>query len=239
MIIYFSRLSIGIKMSSFNKICQLVSLIKSEIGCSDQVIVSAFKKALEEEEKKIEKSDDDKKEKDKPKNEGNICSYVYQRGDKKGEKCIYPVKEGKSYCSRHFKKNTDEKKKEKTCNKKMENVKAVLRLIKNMKDKDIVIRKNKFDNFETENGLLYDPETREIYAYQGEDGKIRDLWKAEIEWCKERNMKFKYPFNMSLENDNETKSSTSSLSKEENVEVTDDMFYEEELDDEDNEEMDY
>lgn len=221
-------------MSSVNRICELCNIIKREVGCSDKVLLDAFKKALKQEEEKM--TEETKKEQT---SNQNICSYVYQRGEKKGEKCIYPVKDGKNFCSRHFKKNTDDKKKEKTCNKKMENVKAVLRLIKNMKDKDIVIRKNKFDNFETENGLLYDPETREIYAYQGEDGKIRDLWKAEIEWCKERNMKFKYPFNMSLENDNETKSSTSSLSKEENVEVTDDMFYEEELDDEDNEEMDY
>jgi hypothetical protein len=223
-------------MSSFNRICQLVSLIKNEVGCSDQVIVSAFKKALKDEEKKFS----ERKEEKVVKTDSNICSYVYQRGEKKGEKCIYPVKDGKSYCSRHFKKNTDEKKKEKTCNKKMDNVKAVLRLIKNMKEKDIVIRKNKFDNFETENGLLYDPESREIYAYQGEDGKIRDLWKSEIDWCKERNMKFKYPFNMSLENDNETKSSCSSSDKEETVEVSDDTFYEEELDDDEvNEEMDY
>lgn len=222
-------------MSSINKICELVSLIKKEVGCSDKVIVEAFKEALKKEEEKMKDIQDEEK-----KSKSNICSYVYQRGEKKGEKCIYPVKDNKSYCSRHFKKNTDEKKKEKTCNKKMDNVKAVLRLIKNMKEKDIQIRKNKFGNFETENGLLYDPEVREIYAFQGEDGKIRDLWKGEIEWCKERNLKFKYPFNMSLEKENETNSSSPTLVKEEDVEVLDDMFYEEELDDdEDNEEMDY
>ena len=222
-------------MSSVNKICELVSIIKKEVGCSDKVIVEAFKKALKQEEEKLKDTQEEEK-----KSKSTICSYVYQRGEKKGEKCIYPVKDNKNYCSRHFKKNTDEKKKEKTCNKKMDNVKAVLRLIKNMKEKEIQIRKNKFDNFETENGLLYDPELREIYAFQGEDGKIRDLWKGEIEWCKERNLKFKYPFNMSLENENETNSSSPTLVKEEDVEVLDDMFYEEELDDdEDNEEMDY
>ena len=125
----------------------------------------------------------------------------------------------------------------------MESVKIINRFIKNMKEKEIEIRKNKFGNFETENGLLYDPESREIYAFQGEDGKVRDLWKGEIEWCKEKNLKFKYPFNMSLEKDSDidsTTSSGSSLPQEENVDVSDDMFYEEELDeDDDNEEMDY
>ena len=223
-------------MSSVNKICELVSIIKKEVGCSDKIIIEAFKQALKQEEEKMK----DTQEEEQKKSKSNICSYVYQRGEKKGEKCIYPVKDNKNYCSRHFKKNTDEKKKEKTCNKKMDNVKAVVRLIKNMKEKDIQIRKNKFGNFETENGLLYDPELREIYAFQGDDGKVRDLWKGEIEWCKERNLKFKYPFNMSLEKENDTTSSSPTLVKEEDVEVLEDMFYEEELDDdEDNEEMDY
>jgi len=224
------------KMSSVNKICELVSIIKKEVGCSDKIIIEAFKEALKQEEDKLK----DTQEEEEKKSKSNICSYVYQRGEKKGEKCIYPVKDNKNYCSRHFKKNTDEKKKEKTCNKKMDNVKAVVRLIKNMKEKEIQIRKNKFGNFETENGLLYDPELREIYAFQGDDGKVRDLWKGEIEWCKERNLKFKYPFNMSLEKENDTTSSSPTLVKEEDVEVLEDMFYEEELDDdEDNEEMDY
>ena len=223
-------------MSSVNKICELVSIIKKEVGCSDKIIIEAFKQALKQEEEKMK----DTQEEEQKKSKSNICSYVYQRGEKKGEKCIYPVKDNKNYCSRHFKKNTDEKKKEKTCNKKMDNVKAVVRLIKNMKEKEIQIRKNKFGNFETENGLLYDPELREIYAFQGDDGKVRDLWKGEIEWCKERNLKFKYPFNMSLEKENDTTSSSPNLGKEEDVEVLEDMFYEEELDDdEDNEEMDY
>ena len=223
-------------MSSVNKICELVSIIKKEVGCSDKIIIEAFKEALKQEEEKLK----DTQEEEQKKSKSNICSYVYQRGEKKGEKCIYPVKDNKNYCSRHFKKNTDEKKKEKTCNKKMDNVKAVVRLIKNMKEKEIQIRKNKFGNFETENGLLYDPELREIYAFQGDDGKVRDLWKGEIEWCKERNLKFKYPFNMSLEKENDTTSSSPTLVKEEDVEVLEDMFYEEELDDdEDNEEMDY
>ena len=223
-------------MSSVNKICELVSIIKKEVGCSDKIIIEAFKQALKQEEEKMK----DTQEEEQKKSKSNICSYIYQRGEKKGEKCIYPVKDNKNYCSRHFKKNTDEKKKEKTCNKKMDNVKAVVRLIKNMKEKDIQIRKNKFGNFETENGLLYDPELREIYAFQGDDGKVRDLWKGEIEWCKERNLKFKYPFNMSLEKENDTTSSSPTLVKEEDVEVLEDMFYEEELDDdEDNEEMDY
>jgi len=223
-------------MSSVNKICELVSIIKKEVGCSDKIIIEAFKQALKQEEEKLK----DTQEEEQKKSKSNICSYVYQRGEKKGEKCIYPVKDNKNYCSRHFKKNTDEKKKEKTCNKKMDNVKAVVRLIKNMKEKEIQIRKNKFGNFETENGLLYDPELREIYAFQGDDGKVRDLWKGEIEWCKERNLKFKYPFNMSLEKENDTTSSSPTLVKEEDVEVLEDMFYEEELDDdEDNEEMDY
>ena len=223
-------------MSSVNKICELVSIIKKEVGCSDKIIIEAFKEALKQEEDKLK----DTQEEEEKKSKSNICSYVYQRGEKKGEKCIYPVKDNKNYCSRHFKKNTDEKKKEKTCNKKMDNVKAVVRLIKNMKEKEIQIRKNKFGNFETENGLLYDPELREIYAFQGDDGKVRDLWKGEIEWCKERNLKFKYPFNMSLEKENDTTSSSPTLVKEEDVEVLEDMFYEEELDDdEDNEEMDY
>ncbi len=222
-------------MSSINKICELVSIIKKEVGCSDKIILEAFKQALKQEEENLKDNQEEEK-----KNKSNICSYVYQRGEKKGEKCIYPVKDNKNYCSRHFKKNTDEKKKEKTCNKKMDNVKAVVRLIKNMKEKEINIRKNKFGNFETENGLLYDPELREIYAHQGDDGKVRDLWKGEIEWCKERNLKFKYPFNMSLEKENESTSSSPTLTKEEDVEVLDDIFYEEELDDdEDNEEMDY
>ena len=223
-------------MSSVNKICELVSIIKKEVGCSDKIIIEAFKQALKQEEEKMK----DTQEEEQKKSKSNICSYIYQRGEKKGEKCIYPVKDNKNYCSRHFKKNTDEKKKEKTCNKKMDNVKAVVRLIKNMKEKEIQIRKNKFGNFETENGLLYDPELREIYAFQGDDGKVRDLWKGEIEWCKERNLKFKYPFNMSLEKENDTTSSSPNLGKEEDVEVLEDMFYEEELDDdEDNEEMDY
>ena len=223
-------------MSSVNKICELVSIIKKEVGCSDKIIIEAFKQALKQEEEKMK----DTQEEEQKKSKSNICSYIYQRGEKKGEKCIYPVKDNKNYCSRHFKKNTDEKKKEKTCNKKMDNVKAVVRLIKNMKEKEIQIRKNKFGNFETENGLLYDPELREISAFQGDDGKVRDLWKGEIEWCKERNLKFKYPFNMSLEKENDTTSSSPNLGKEEDVEVLEDMFYEEELDDdEDNEEMDY
>ena len=229
-------------MSSVNKICELCSIIKREVGCSDKVILDAFKKALTEEEKNI-KAESKAEKTEKIESSQNICSYVYQRGEKKGEKCIYPVKDGKNFCSRHFKKNTDDKKKDKTCNKKMESVKTVLRFIKNMKEKDIEIRKNKFGNFETENGLLYDPESREIYAFQGEDGKVRDLWKGEIEWCKEKNLKFKYPFNMSLEKDNEVvenSNCSSSDSKEDNVEVSDDIFDEEELDDdEDNEEMDY
>jgi len=188
-----------------NSLREIIQFISKELNVDVSVVCENFKKSLAKEEKEFEKNDqiegkDTSKKREikkKKKSSDSICKYVYQRGEKKGQKCEFAVKESDMYCSRHNKKD-DEKKKDKVVNKKIEAVKIISKLMNNRSV--LEIRKNNFNNYETENNLLYDIENKEIYGYQLSDGKFRDLFKSEIEWCKERNLKFKYPFNMSLEN---------------------------------------
>lgn len=172
-------------MTEFNRklVRQIISTISKELNVDEEVVFSNFKKSITE-----EKNDSCK----------NLCAYEYQRGDKKKQRCSFKSKEGYSYCSRHCTKQ--EKKKDKNVNKKIETIKNITKLMKNKPTLEIC--KNKFNNYETPNNLLYDIENKEIYAFQNTDGTTRDLTKNEIEWCKENNLRFKYPFNLSLEKTN-------------------------------------
>jgi len=174
-----------LKMTDLNRklVRQIISTIARELKVDAQVVLSNFKKSIEEE------KDDSCK---------NMCSYEYQRGDKKKQRCSFKSKEGSSFCSRHCTKQ--DKKKEKNVNKKTETIKNITKLMRNKPTLEIC--KNKFNNYETPNKLLYDIENKEIYGFQNADGTLRDLTKNEIEWCKEHNLRFKYPFNLSLEKTN-------------------------------------
>jgi hypothetical protein len=174
--------------------------ILRKLGADDKIIIGAFKESIKNKDnyvEKISRSEMNIKESDK------ACCYVFQRGDRKNDRCNVPVKEGKVYCSRHCNKTNDDKKKDKIVNKKVETSKIVAKLMKNVKDNNIVeITKNKYGNYEMKNNLVYDVENKEIYGSQLEDGKVRDLNKMEIDWCKEKNLKFKLPFNLNLEEKN-------------------------------------
>lgn len=217
-------------MSIINKdqLSEIISLISKELGASPALVIENFKKSLEQ---LKENTGKEKKVSEK------TCSYVYQRGSKKGARCSFINKDGSNYCSRHCKKS-DDKKKDKNVNKKVEAVKNMTKLMKNKSS--LEIKKNKYDKFETQNNLLYDLDTREIYGYQYPDGKARDLTKNEIQWCKENNLKFRYPFNLSLdqscenesENESEEKEYKEQLEAEDMNEIDyDDDVYEEDIDD--------
>lgn len=217
---------------------RVVKILKRDLNVSDKDIVNAFKESINNKVNyvdKIEKVDKVSKSESKTKESSDKgCCYVFQRGDRKNEKCSVPVKEGKIYCSRHCNKTNDDKKKDKVVNKKVETSKIVLKLMKSVKDNDIVeISKNKYGNYELKNNLLYDVENKEIYGYQLEDGKIRDINKTEIEWCKEKNLKFKFPFNLNLEEKNKIEMNLDIEYDDEDCENYEDQS-EDEYDDEDN-----
>ena len=99
------------------------------------------------------------------------------------------------------------------------------------------IKRNNFNNFETPNKLIYDIDSKEIVGYQNGDGSTRELTKFEIQWCKENNIKFRYPFNLSLEQtkilDDEHKVEEDNL---EEVFFEEDDFYDEEREEEEDDE---
>jgi hypothetical protein len=211
---------------------RIFNVLKKELGVNDKIIVSAFKDSIKNKENYVEKiSKTDTKIKEPV---DKACSYVFQRGDRKNERCNVPVKEGKVYCSRHCNKTNDDKKKDKIVNKKVETSKIVSKLMKNVKDNDIIeITKNKYGNYELKNNLVYDVDNKEIYGFQLEDGKVRDLNKMEIVWCKEKNLKFKFPFNLNLEEKNKIETNLDIDEDDDDLEIYEDHS-EEEYDDEDN-----
>jgi hypothetical protein len=210
----------------------MLKVLQHEFNISSDVVIKSFKKALEEvkmEEKSNKKSND---------TGSTICSYTYQRGEKKGVRCELTVSKDSKLCSRHCKKNED-KKKDKNVNKKVETIKIINKLMKSKPT--LEIKRNNFNNFETPNKLIYDIDVKEIIGYQNGDGTTRELTKIEIQWCKENNIKFRYPFNLSLE---QTKVSDNEQKEEEDKEDEDkeasfdedDDFYDEDRDEDEDEE---
>lgn len=201
----------------------LLNVLQHEFKVSSDVVINSFKKALTEvkmEDKSIKKGNES--------DSATICSYVYQRGIKKGVKCDLQASKDSKLCSRHCKKNED-KKKDKNVNKKVETIKIINKLMKSKPT--LEIKRNNFNNFETPNKLIYNIDLKEIVGYQNADGSTRELTKLEIQWCKENNLKFRYPFNLSLE---QTKIQEDNDNNDEDVsfEDEDEDFYDEDREEE-------
>lgn len=192
-----------------SQIHQLVQILSKEFDVGNKFIVSCIKKSIQsmKNEKKSTPANN-------PDDNTKLCSYIYQRGNKKNVKCTLACKQDSNCCSRHCKK-TDDKKKDKIINKKVETIKIINKLMK-LKP-TLEINRNKYGNFETSNNLVYDINTKEIVGFQN-NGSVRDLTKVEIEWCKENNLKFKFPFNLNLEEKNK-----SSLLLEEQASLEDEL----------------
>jgi len=176
----------------------LIEILSKEFDVGHKLILSCLNKSIQ----KMKNDHNIPSSKTTEKEESKLCSYVYQRGSKKDVKCSLPCKQDSNFCSRHCKK-TDDKKKDKVVNKKVETIKVINKLIKTKPT--LEINRNNFGNFETPNSLVYDINSKEIIGFQNNNGSIRDLSKIEIEWCKDNNLKFKLPFNLNLEQNNTIK----------------------------------
>ena len=187
-----------------SQIHTLVEILSKEFDVGHKFIISSIHKSIQKmkHEHNIPDSNTSTNSKSSSKEEAKLCSYTYQRGRKKDVKCTLPCKQESNFCSRHCKK-TDDKKKDKVVNKKVETIKVINKLMKIKPT--LEINRNKFGNFETPNSLVYDINSKEIIGFQNTNGSIRDLCKTEIEWCKDNNLKFKLPFNLNLEQNNTAK----------------------------------
>jgi hypothetical protein len=187
-----------------SQIHTLVEILSKEFDVGHKFIISSIRKSIQKmrDDHNIPNSNVANNSKPSIKEESKLCSYTYQRGTKKDVKCNLPCKQDSSFCSRHCKK-TDDKKKDKVINKKVETIKVINKLMKIKPT--LEINRNKFGNFETPNNLVYDINSKEIIGFQNTNGSIRDLIKTEIEWCKDNNLKFKLPFNLNIEQNNTLK----------------------------------
>jgi hypothetical protein len=181
-----------------SQIHTLVEILSKEFDVGHKFIISSIHKSIQKM-KHEHNMPDNNISKSSSKDEAKLCGYIYQRGTKKDVKCTLPCKQESNFCSRHCKK-TDDKKKDKIVNKKVESIKVINKLLKIKPT--LEINRNKFGNFETPNSLVYDINSKEIVGFQNTNGSIRDITKTEIEWCKENNLKFKLPFNLNLEENN-------------------------------------
>jgi hypothetical protein len=191
----------------------LVEILSKEFDVGHKFIISSINKSIQKmkQDHNITSSNSSKSS---IQEDIKTCGYIYQRGTKKDIKCNLPCKQDSNLCSRHCKKS-DDKKKDKVVNKKIEAIKVINKLMK--VKPTLEINRNKFGNFETPNSLVYDINSKEIIGFQNSNGSIRDITKTEIEWCKENNLKFKLPFNLNLEQNNTTKlpiEDTSSLEED-------------------------
>jgi len=181
-----------------SQIHTLVEILSKEFDVGHKFIISSINKSIQ----KMKQDHNITSSKSSTQEDIKTCSYIYQRGTKKDIKCNLPCKQDSNLCSRHCKKS-DDKKKDKVVNKKIEAIKVINKLMK--VKPTLEINRNKFGNFETPNSLVYDINSKEIIGFQNSNGSIRDLVKTEIEWCKDNNLKFKLPFNLNLEQNNTLK----------------------------------
>lgn len=145
----------------------------------------------------------------------NVCDYVYVRSPKKGKKCCNLVdKKSSKFCSKHIKKDIEEdkvvaKKKEqpekiKTVKNKMITClsKSIEQFVNKKKPVNIKVQRNQFGNYQCiDNILLINPVTQEIIGIQNDDGRIDDLTIKDIEFCKDNNLLYKLPLNLSTNSD--------------------------------------
>lgn len=185
-----------------SQIHTLVEILSKEFDVGHKFIISSIHKSIQKMKHDHNMTESNISSKSSSKDGPKLCSYTYQRGSKKDVKCTLPCKQESNFCSRHCKK-TDDKKKDKIVNKKVETIKVINKLMKIKPT--LEINRNKFGNFETPNSLVYDINSKEIIGFQNTNGSIRDITKTEIEWCKENNLKFKLPFNLNLEQNNTSK----------------------------------
>jgi len=214
-----------------------------KVDDSTEVIKEEKKSKKDGEKKKkcIEKKEDSKCEK--------VCEYIFVRSPKKGQRCSAHVdKKSEQYCSKHVKKpeDKDENKPDKKINKKpVEKIKtektkamnqltdALKNFIDNKKTIQIKIERNKYGNYacvdEKLKGLLVDPISLEVFGIQEESGRINELTRDAIEICKEANLLYKIPLNLS--NFDENKKETKEDEKDDFLEDQDCECYEEDMSD--------
>lgn len=160
--------------------------------------------------KKSKKTTTKSRKKSKPE---IICEYIYVRSPKKGERCSSLVdKKSTKFCSKHISKETD---KQETKDDKKDKKKTVEK-IKSEKTRKMNDMSEKLQSFinssiplikiERNNDGLYllqdtriiiNPSTLEAYGYLNDENNSVELRKNDIEMCKELNIKYQLPSNLS------------------------------------------
>ena len=200
---------------------------------------------------KSSKSKGSRKPRSKKKEE--ICEYIYVRSPKKGERCCFNVdKKSDKYCSKHLKKDSEkvEQKEDKKAKKKpVEKIKTEkTKRINEFSEKlqNLITSKTPIIKIERNSGGYYvmcgtkiviNPSSLEAYARLKEetDNELEELRKSDVDYCKENNIKYTIPSNLSSDENINSSSRNTENTEEEDIDLTeDDMGYSdvEETDDE-------
>jgi hypothetical protein len=164
-----------------------------------------------------------------------VCEYVYVRSPKKGERCSsYVDKKSDKYCSKHIKKDVekpeqkdDKKTKKKAVEKiKTEKTKKInefsdkLQSFINSKTPLIKIERNADGHYVIyDTSIVVNPMTLEAYAKLKADsskGELEELSKTDVEYCKENNIKYTLPSNLSTEEKRQTEAEDTDVQELEN-----------------------
>jgi hypothetical protein len=217
---------------------------------ASKYVAESVKKVLQEmdkndetekkKESKSKKSSSKGSRKPRSKKKEEICEYVYVRSPKKGERCCFNVdKKSDKYCSKHLKKDSEkaEQKEDKKVKKKpVEKIKTEkTKRINEFSEKlqSLITSKTPIIKIERNSGGYYvmcgtriviNPSNLEAYARLKEDNdnELEELQKTDVEYCKENNIKYTLPSNLSSEENNTSSSRNEENTEEEDIELTED-----------------
>lgn len=198
----------------------------------------------EKKESKSKKSTNKSSRKSRSKKKEEICEYVYVRSPKKGERCCFNVdKKSDKYCSKHLKKDSEkvEQKEDKKAKKKpVEKIKTEkTKRINEFSDKlqNLITSKTPLIKIQRNSGGYYvmqgtriviNPSNLEAYARLKEekDNELEELGKTDVEYCKENNIKYTLPSNLSSDENMSSSKNKENDVEEEDIDLTeDDMGY--------------